>query len=172
MPAAALRDLSVPGSWFQLVRPARIPRRRSPSPHAGSALVERYDAVKFGIFQRNLSNFRGLVLFCIEADFCNQILIFLAFCEIYKICTPSHRSKLKIFAKIRQTFFAFLLEFLQKSLFFDNFHRILHRFWWFFFRNFAEHSRKCWEVLEFVRSEFGQNSARIQEISSKIFRNT
>ena len=39
------------------------------------ALVERYDAVKFGIFQRNLSNFRGLVLFCIEADFCNQILI-------------------------------------------------------------------------------------------------
>ena len=40
------------------------------------ALVERYDAVKFGIFQRNLSNFRGLVLFCIEADFCNQILIF------------------------------------------------------------------------------------------------
>ena len=40
------------------------------------ALVERYDAVKFGIFQRNLSNFRGLVLFCIEADFCNQILTF------------------------------------------------------------------------------------------------
>ena len=40
------------------------------------ALVERYDAVKFCIFQRNLSNFRGLVLFCIEADFCNQILIF------------------------------------------------------------------------------------------------
>ena len=39
-------------------------------------LVERFDAVKFGIFQRNLSNFRGLVLFCIEADFCNQILIF------------------------------------------------------------------------------------------------
>ena len=38
-------------------------------------LVERYDAVKFGIFQRNLSNFRGLILFCIEADFCNQILI-------------------------------------------------------------------------------------------------
>ena len=30
----------------------------------------------------------------------------------YKICNPSHRSKLKIFAKIRQTFFAFLLEFL------------------------------------------------------------
>ena len=41
-----------------------------PSPRTGAAsrptstLVERYDAVKFGIFQRNLSNFRGLVLFC------------------------------------------------------------------------------------------------------------
>ena len=30
----------------------------------GGLLVERFDAVKFGIFQRNLSNFRGLVLFC------------------------------------------------------------------------------------------------------------
>ena len=46
---------------------------------------------------------------------------------IYKICTPSHRSKFKTFAKIRQTFFVFLFEFMQKSLFFDNFHRILHR---------------------------------------------
>ena len=48
-------------------------------PDAGvvvGTLVERFDPVKFGIFQRNLSNFRGLVLFCIEADFCNQILIF------------------------------------------------------------------------------------------------
>ena len=40
------------------------------------ALVERFDPVKFCIFQRNVSNFRALVLFCIEADFCNQILIF------------------------------------------------------------------------------------------------
>ena len=40
---------------------------------------------------------------------------FSAFFEIYKICNPSHRSKFKIFAKIRQTFFEFLFEFLQKS---------------------------------------------------------
>ena len=40
------------------------------------ALVERFDAVKFGTFQRKSSNFRELVLFCIEADFCDQILIF------------------------------------------------------------------------------------------------
>ena len=53
---------------------------------------------------------------------------FLAFCEIYKIHTPSHRSKFKIFAKIRQTIFALLLEFLQKIFFgqfSSNFARIL-----------------------------------------------
>ena len=44
--------------------------------YAVSPLVERYAAVKFGTFQRNLSNFRGLVLFSIGADFCNQILVF------------------------------------------------------------------------------------------------
>ena len=40
------------------------------------ALVERYDTVSFSDFSAKLSNFRGLVLFCIEADFCDQILIF------------------------------------------------------------------------------------------------
>ena len=40
------------------------------------ALVERFDAVKFGIFQRKLSNFGELVLFCIETEVCNQIPIF------------------------------------------------------------------------------------------------
>ena len=49
---------------------------------AVKALVERYDAVKFCIFQRNWSNFRGLVLFCINADFCNQILIFSIFQDL------------------------------------------------------------------------------------------
>ena len=75
--------------------PGSSPRSRAP----GSSLVERYDAVKFGIFQRNLSNLRGLVLFCIEAEFCNQILIFnhlLACFELYQICNPLHRSNFKI----------------------------------------------------------------------------
>ena len=40
------------------------------------SLVERFDAVKFGVFKRKSVNFLGLVLFCVEADFCNQILIF------------------------------------------------------------------------------------------------
>ena len=64
---------AVPAAPVAVAAPAPPP---PPSAAAAPALVERYDAVKFGIFQRILSNFRGLVLFCIEADFCNQILIF------------------------------------------------------------------------------------------------
>ena len=51
------------------------PLEREPQPRL-LVLVERYDAVQFGIFQRILSNFRGLVLFCIDADICHQIPIF------------------------------------------------------------------------------------------------
>ena len=40
------------------------------------SLDERYDTVSFSDFSAKLSNFRGLVLFCIEADFCVQIRIF------------------------------------------------------------------------------------------------
>ena len=48
-----------------------------------------------------MANFRGLVLGCIETDFCNQILILLHFFEIYKIVRPLHLSKLKTVAKNR-----------------------------------------------------------------------
>jgi len=53
---------------------------------------------------------------------------FSAFFEIYKIITPLHRSKLKISAKFRQIFLYFSSIFGKKSLFFDDFHRFLHRF--------------------------------------------
>ena len=99
------------------------------------------------IFQANTvkySNFRELVLFCIEADFCDQGLIlwhFLAFSEIYKIITPLHRSKFNISAKPRTTFdiSGILIEFLQNIRTFQHFSsRILIKFCW----NFAEYSRK------------------------------
>ena len=38
-------------------------------------LVERFDTELFSDFSAESSNFRGLVLFCIDADFCVQILI-------------------------------------------------------------------------------------------------
>ena len=72
---------------------------------------------------------------CLENDkFLCQFygIIFKHFLKIYKIHTPSHRSQFKIFAKIRQTFSNFCSNFCKKSRFFDNFHRILVRFWWFF----------------------------------------
>ncbi len=50
-------------------------------------------------------NFERLVVGCIDADFCNQILIFSAFFEIYKIITPSHRFQLKISVKFRHRCF-------------------------------------------------------------------
>ena len=40
---------------------------------------------------------------------------FAAFSEIYKICNPLRRSDLKNSRKFRQTFFVFLLKFLQQS---------------------------------------------------------
>ena len=57
----------------RVARPNRSPFAPLPA-FRNQSLVERYDAVKFSIFQRKSANFRGLVLFCIEADFCNQIL--------------------------------------------------------------------------------------------------
>ena len=39
------------------------------------SLVERFDTELFSDFSAESSNFRGLVLFCIDADFCVQILI-------------------------------------------------------------------------------------------------
>ena len=38
-------------------------------------LVERFNTELFSDFSAESSNFRGLVLFCIDADFCVQILI-------------------------------------------------------------------------------------------------
>ena len=82
--AAPSRHSSAPVRWAASPSVPGPGRARSPR-----ALVERFDAVKFGIFQRKWSNSRELVLFCIEADFCNQILIF------------KHFSKSTIFAHLR-----------------------------------------------------------------------
>ena len=40
------------------------------------SLVERFDIESYSDFSAKSSNFRGLVLRCIKADFCDQILIF------------------------------------------------------------------------------------------------
>ena len=100
----------------------------------------------------------------------------LAFFKIYKIHTPSHRSQFKIFAKSRQTFFEFLFEILKKSRFFDNFHRILIRFWWIFLGispNILENVEKSWNSQNFwwilrIFSEFWKNCNGILMFKSSI----
>ena len=47
---------------------------------------------QWGVVCALLANFRRLVLSCIEAEFCNQILIFEAFFEIY---SRAYRAKKK-----------------------------------------------------------------------------
>ena len=62
-------------------------------------LVERFDTELFSDFSAESSNFRGLVLFCIDADFCVQILILQHFSRSTRfaiLCTaPSSKSQQK-----------------------------------------------------------------------------
>ena len=99
-------------------------------------------------FQSGACNFRGFQTFsCIMKHFPAMPKLTKGHSAGPASIFMQHRSKLKIFAKNRQTLFAFLLGFLQKSWFFDNFHRILHRFWWFFFGispNILENVEKSW----------------------------
>ena len=100
------------GVRFFLFGPRAIGQRDGVRP-----LVESFDIVKFCIFQRNLLNFRGLVLFSIEAGFCNQILFFKAFFEVYKIFTPSHRSKFKSSQNFVKLFRIFCSNFCKNPYF-------------------------------------------------------
>ena len=62
-------------------------------------LVDRFDTELFSDFSAESSNFRGLVLFCIDADFCVQILILQHFSRSTRfaiLCTaPNSKSQQK-----------------------------------------------------------------------------
>ena len=92
------------------------------------ALVERFDTELNPDFSAKSPNFRGLVLFCIEADFCTQIRIFQHFSRTTRIailCTAP-------ISKFEQNFVKLLSDFCRKFCknrdFSKFFHRILHRF--------------------------------------------
>ena len=96
----------------------------------GRSLVERFDTEFNPDFSAKSPNFRGLVLFCIEADFCTQIRIFQHFSRTTRfaiLCTAPISKFERNFVKLFRIFADFLL-LLQKSLFFNIFHRILQRF--------------------------------------------
>ena len=92
-----------------------------------SALVEKFDTELFSDFSAKSSNFRRLVLSCINADFCVQGLILQRFSKSTRLphlCTARNSKSSQIFVKL----FISSLKFQQKSRFFSNFHRILHQF--------------------------------------------
>ena len=61
--------------------------------------MKRFDIESYSDFSAKLSNFRRLVLGCMDSYDSNHIVNFAAFFEIYKIYILLHRSDLKISAK-------------------------------------------------------------------------
>ena len=82
-----------------------VPPLPLPGPPATdrSDLGTRFDTVSFSDFSAKWSNFRGLVLGCIEAKFCNQILIF------------QHFSRFTRFAILRTAQISKFQQILQKK---------------------------------------------------------
>ena len=82
--------------------------RTSRSGVAGAlALVERFDTEFNPDFSAKSPNFRRLVLFCIEADFCTQIRILQHFSRTTRfaiLCTDSISNFQQIFVKLFRIF--------------------------------------------------------------------
>ena len=94
---------------------------------------------------------------------------FAAFFEIYKILTPLHRSKLKIFANFCQTFSYFCWNLCKNRDFFSNFHRILHKFQWEFLRISMNNLENVDKSSNFwISDEFWQNFLNSERISTRI----
>ena len=118
-------------SYLSTKAGSRRARRRMTSPfhqpeQAIFTLVERFDAVKFGIFQRNLSNVRGLVLFCIDAKFCKKVFVgklltrstrFACFCTAQTSIFQQNVSK--VFCCFNTVIFIFNL-WIKSELFFQH----------------------------------------------------
>ena len=74
---------------------------------AAGALVEKFDTELFSDFSAKSSNFRRLVLSCINADFCVQILILQRFSRSTRfshLCTARNSKFSQIFVKLFHMF--------------------------------------------------------------------
>ena len=73
----------------------------------GRTLVEKFDTELFSDFSAKSSNFRRLVLSCINADFCVQILILQRFSRSTRfshLCTARNSKSSQIFVKLFHIF--------------------------------------------------------------------
>ena len=112
----------------------------------GGTLVERFDIEPFSGFSAKWANSIGLVLFCIDAKFCNKIFV-------GKLLTRSTRFTCFCTAQtsIFQQNFVKLLRILRQFFAnFDHFHWIFLRFWWIFLGISPNVCRKCWTFLKFL----------------------
>ena len=106
-----------------LPSPFRSRPCRSSAVRPASTLLERFDIEPFPDFSAKLSNFTGLVLFCMQILQINIRWKALRLDEIYKIYMLLHRSDLNISANCVKRFRIF-----QKNAIFNVFHRISRRF--------------------------------------------
>ena len=122
---------------------------------AAGPLVERFDTEPFSDFSAKWANFRGLVLFCIDAKFCKKIFV-------GKLLTRSTRftcfctAQTSIFQQNFVKLFAFFRKFFRQNFAkFDHFHWILLRFWWKFLGispNLVENVEHSWNF--WISDEF------------------
>ena len=114
--------------------PAGIRGRRT---GAVEILVERFDIEAFSDFSAKWSNFRGLILFCIDAKFCKKIFV-------GKLLTRSTRftcfctAQTSIFQKMFVKLFRIFGKNLQNFVIFEFFSLIFAQILMKFCRNFAD----------------------------------
>ena len=88
------------------LRPSSSSGSRS-APRASPSLVEKFDTELFSDFSAKSSNFRRLVLSCINADFCVQGLILQRFSKSTRLphlCTARSSKSSQIFVKLFHIF--------------------------------------------------------------------
>ena len=115
----------------------RCPAGRPAWRRRGWALVERFDTEFNPDFSAKSPNFRGLVLFCIEADFCTQIRILQHFSRTTRfaiLCTDS-------ISKFEQNFVKLFRIFVQNSAKNRYFSTFFIEFCTDFDQNFTEFRR-------------------------------
>ena len=139
--------------------PRQVPGR------AGSALVERFDTEFNPDFSAKSPNFRGLVLFCIEADFCTQIRILQHFSRTTRfaiLCTASI-SKFELnFVKL----FRIFAQNFAKNRYFSTF---FIEFCTDFDQNFTEFRRIFQKMMSNPKNaEFPMDSSRFFLNSDRI----
>ena len=103
-PRRSSRRSRARGRWSAC--PTRASSTR-PAAATTRPLVEKFDTELFSDFSAKSSNFRRLVLGCINADFCVQILILQRFSRSTRfsnLCTARNSTSSQIFAKLFHIF--------------------------------------------------------------------